>query len=407
MALPSGFNYDEENVPSYTLPDPLTTLEGKKVTTAAEWSARRQEILELFRSEVYGRQPKELSFTRAEILSEETALNGLAIRKQVRIFLTDKKERPAIDLLMYLPASNPDNCPTFVAMNFYGNHTIHSDPGILLSDRWVNNSSSLGIKNHKSTEAARGKRNHRWPVEMILKRGYSLCAFYYGDVDPDFNDGFENGVHEVLDEKHGDDRPADAWGSVASWAWGCSKVMDYLETDSAIDHKNVAVFGHSRLGKTSLWAGAEDERFALVISNDSGCGGAALSRRAFGETVKRINTSFPHWFCRNFRKYNDNENALPVDQHMLISLIAPRAVYIGSAKGDLWADPKGEFLSGKLAEPVYSLFGKDGLGVADHPEVDKAVGETIRYHMRSGGHDVKEYDWEQYLKAADAALTNE
>jgi hypothetical protein len=332
---------------------------------------------------------------------DRNALGGLATRKQVTVNFTGKKGGPEMDILIYLPNAGQKPVPTFVLLNFGGNHTIHSDPAIKLSRSWMRPGRG-GVVDNRATEESRGRGRSRFPLEKILERGYGLATIYYGDIDPDFHDEFKNGVHPVFDKLVDGKRDPDAWGSIGAWAWGLSRAMDYFESDKDIDKKRVAVLGHSRLGKTSLWAGARDERFAIVISNNSGCGGAALSRRAYGETVKRINTSFPHWFCDNFKDFNGKEGELPVDQHMLVALMAPRPVYVASADRDLWADPKGEFLSCRGANVVYRLLGKKGLGVRRMPGLDKPVQNgSIGYHVRSGGHDLSEYDWQRYMDFAD------
>ena len=404
MKRRSETNYSEQRVPKYTLPNPLVLSDGTRVTNARTWrKKRRPEILELFRKYVYGRapiaRPKNMAFKVFDL--ERKALAGLATRKQVTVNFTGKKDAPKMDILIYLPNAVKTPVPTFVILNFGGNHTIHPDPAIKLSKNWMR-PGSRGVVKNRAKEESRGRSRAGFPVEKILKRGYGLATIYYGDIDPDFHDGFKNGVHPVFDKLIDGERPPDAWGSIGAWAWGLSRAMDYFETDGDIDNKRVAVLGHSRLGKTSLWAGARDERFAFVISNNSGCGGAALSRRRFGETVERINKSFPHWFCENFKKYNGKEDDLPVDQHMLIALMAPRPVYVTSADGDLWADPRGEFLACKNASPVYHLLGVDGLGVRQMPSLDKPVQKgTIGYHVRSGGHALTQYDWQQFMDFAD------
>ena len=404
MKRRSETNYSEQRVPKYTLPNPLVLSDGTRVTNAGTWrTKRRPEILELFRKFLYGRapiaRPKNMTFKVFDL--ERKALAGLATRKQVTVNFTGKKNGPKMDILIYLPNAVKTPVPTFVILNFGGNHTIHPDPAIKLSESWMR-PGSRGVVKNRANEESRGRSRARFPVEKILKRGYGLATIYYGDIDPDFHDGFKNGVHPVFDKLIDGERSADAWGAIGAWAWGLSRAMDYFETDDDIDNKRVAVLGHSRLGKTALWAGARDERFAFVISNNSGCGGAALSRRRFGETVERINKSFPHWFCENFKKYNGKEDDLPVDQHMLIALIAPRPVYVTSADKDLWADPRGEFLACKHASPVYRLLGIKGLGVGQMPGLDQPVQKgAIGYHVRSGSHNLTEYNWQRFMDFAD------
>jgi hypothetical protein len=390
-----------------TLPELLVSENGTFISKASDWEQyRRDEILELFKNHVYGRVPDaELSITHHVKFMDRNALGGKAVMKEVELEVSNGSGSMDISLLIFLPRESNGPAPLFLGLTFNGNHTVHPDPRISIPGGWVMSNDQLGIMDNRATEGSRGARQLRWPVELILSRGYGLATINYGDIDPDFDDGFKNGIHALVDSR-GEIREKNAWGSIAAWAWGLSRAMDYFEKDDDIDQERVAVIGHSRLGKTSLWAGAQDERFALVISNNSGCGGAALSRRAFGETVGKINTSFPHWFCDQFLDYNDNEAALPVDQHMLLALMAPRPLYVASAAEDLWADPYGEYLSLYHGSRAYELYGKPSLEDDQLPEVDQPIRcGSLGYHIRSGKHDLTGYDWEQYLNFADEQMS--
>ncbi|MDH5603235.1 MAG: acetylxylan esterase [Cyclobacteriaceae bacterium] len=397
-------NYDESKVPDYTLPKILVNTKGKKISTKEQWEKlRRPEILDMFADQMYGKIPEnDVKVSFKVIKQDDKALGGKAVKKEVLATFTGNGKKAEMNILIYLPHSVSGPAPLFLGLNFFGNHTLQPDPDITLNPNWMRNSKDFGITENKATEATRGIRNSRWPVEEIIQRGYGVATIYYGDIDPDFDDGFQNGIHPLFYKK-GQTKPTEAeWGAIGAWAWGLSRALDYFETDSQVDHTKVAVLGHSRLGKASLWAGAADERFALVISNDSGCGGAALSRRAFGETVQRINTSFPYWFNDNFTQYNGKEASLPFDQHMLIALMAPRPVYVASAQDDQWADPKGEYLSTYLAGEVYKLYNLPTLTSGEMPPVDQPLKEgTLGYHMRTGKHDITLYDWTQYMDFAD------
>lgn len=385
-------NYDESQVPRFLLPPLLINEDGKKVTTPEEWERDcRPEILSLFAEQMYGVIPQYPAVeTSYEVLDvRKDALGGVATRKQVKLVFTKGFIKREMQLLIYLPNQVKEKAPLFFSYNFQGNQTIHTDPEILPS---------------VSSEKERANQLSRWPVEKILSAGYGVATAWYFDVFPDKEDGHRASVLRLFGYATEEDVRENSWQAIGAWAWGSSRVMDYFETDEQIDSGKVILMGHSRQGKAALWGGALDERFAVVISNNSGCGGAALSKRRYGETIGTIVNAFPHWFCKNFSQYAFNEELLTFDQHELLALIAPRPLYVASAEEDQWADPRGEFLAARYAGEVYELYGYEGVGIEEMPPLNQPVMNRVGYHIRTGKHDVTDYDWEQFILFADKWL---
>ncbi|MEO6328261.1 MAG: hypothetical protein ABIO55_04990 [Ginsengibacter sp.] len=398
-------NIDESKVYAYTLPDVLKMKNGRVVNNLEEWnSIQRPYIYNLFQENQFGKYPvKKIPLSFRLLEKEEEALGGLATRKQVRIYLHPTDTSVYTDVLLYFPNNAKKPVPVFLGYNFSGNHAIQKDAGIMLSQTWVA-TNAKGAVNNKATDSSRGAEASQWQVKEILSHGYAVATAYCGDLEPDNPDGWKTGIRTTLKDVL--KIQPEEWSAMGAWAYGLSRILDYLEKDKDINANKVALFGHSRLGKAALWAAASDKRFALIISNESGEGGAALSKRWYGETVKIINEKFPHWFVARYKTYGDNINALPIDGHMLLSLVAPRPLYVASAEGDSWSDPKGEFLSAKEAGRVYALFEKKGIDVDSMPPLNHPVGNTIRYHIREGKHNVTLFDWQQYLKFADEQWKN-
>ncbi len=389
-------NEVESAVPAYELPELLRTGEGARVESAEQWrQQRRPELVRMFEAEMYGMAPPRPAL-QFEVLEEATpALDGKALRKQVRIFFTGKQSGLAMDVLMYVPAGTTARIPFFWGLNFMGNHTTAADPGIRMPLPPAAGNGKARAKPLK--EFQRGEQAERWQIEWLIAQGYGTATAWYEEVDPDYDDGFQNGVHALYPDIEAK-RDAQTWGSLAAWAWALRVGMDYLEVEPWCDAQKVALHGHSRLGKATLWAGALDERFSVVISNNSGCGGAALSKRWFGETVGRINSAFPHWFCRSFQQWNGRESAMPYDQHQLLALVAPRGLLVGSAEGDGWADPEGEYLATQKASPAFVLFGERGLP-AEFARKNLAISPgNPAYWQRPGKHDVTLEDWQRWAQ---------
>ncbi|TWU59193.1 hypothetical protein Poly51_19790 [Rubripirellula tenax] len=379
------FNYDESKVPNYRLPNPLVLHSGNPVIDAATWnSTRRPELLELFRKHVYGRRPETEYSIAFDVESESTVLDGAAVGRTMKATVSIGPSSFQFPFVVFLPTESDDPAPAFVFIN---NRTFPAVAEV--------------TENYDSF----------YPVKDLIQRGYATASFFTSDVDPDRADGYADGIRVFFAD--GQPPTDDAWRSLSAWGFAASRVLDYLERIPQVDSSHVTVVGHSRGGKASLWAAAEDRRFSVAVSNQSGCGGAALSRRGYGETVGRITEVFPHWFCPRFATYAADVNGLPVDQHELISLIAPRGVYVTSADEDLWADPRGEYLSLVHAAPVFRLLGKTSIGndfiddpdllqYASPPPLDQPqiVGQT-GYHIGGGPHGLTHVDWRRIIDFVD------
>ena len=424
------FNYDEAKVRDYTLPDLLTLSDGEAVTTPEAWRvAARPRWLELLEATEYGRLLPPVPVT-AEEVERGPGPDG-STRLQARLRLGVGPDSPTTEVLVYLPSPSrgdapelpspsrgdapelpspsrgdaPERLPTFLHLNFGGNHAESTDPAVRIPAGWVPNGKDTGVDDNRAKASSRGTLASRWPVKLLHDRGFATATAYCGDVFPDHADGRKDSVLPSLGftadpTKLAGDEP----GAISTWAWQLSRILDWLVTLPEIDPTRVIVVGHSRLGKTALWAGAGDGRFAMVVSNESGCGGAALERRNYGETVKRITTSFPHWFAPTFATYAGRETELPIDQHVVLAMTAPRPLYVSSAVEDRWADPRGEFLAAVAAGPVWELFGREGLGTATFPAVDTPIGGSIGYHVRSGPHDITAVDWGHFAAFATRVL---
>jgi hypothetical protein len=382
------------------LPDPLVMFDGKRVTSREQWyKERRPELKALFQHYMYGYlppPPKEIKATVER--KDEKYFGGKATKKEVAIQF-GPEGTPKIHLLLVIPNQRKKPAAVFVGMNFCGNHTVVADPSVALPEAWLP-TRCPGCVENRATDEGRGKQVEVWNLENSIDRGYAVATFYSGDVDPDKPD-FTDGVHpHYLKPGQTEAGPQD-WGTIAAWAWGIHRAVDYLVTDADLDKTRIAVVGHSRLGKTALLAGAFDERIAMAIPLQAGCGGTAPSRGTVGESVTRINTSFPHWFNDEFPKFNDQVDRLPFDQHSLVALMAPRPVLFGNAVEDTWANPDGQFQVLQGADPVYRFLGAGGLDAKGTPETNRLIDSKLGYFIRPGKHSMSKVDWDMFLDYAD------
>lgn len=385
-------NYDEGKVGTYTLPDPLTLANGKKVKDQAIWTKqRRPEILRMYEEIQFGKvpgKPADLSF---KVFDKGTPVfGGKAIRRQVTVYFTKDTSDHKMDLLIYLPVKAAKPAPVLLNVSFMANSVTVNDPGVKPGMIW---------RGDKKVPAGASPMK-KVDVEKFIDHGIGYATVYYGDIEPDFKQGIKYGIRGLYLKPGTAYTANDEWGAISAWSWGLSRAMDYFETDKDIDARRVAITGASRLGKTALWTGARDQRFALVIASISGEGGAAISRRNFGETIKHITDTSRYFyqFAPNYHSFSDKVSELPMDSHMLISLVAPRPLLLQTGDTDNWSDPKGEFLAALSAQPVYNLFGKQGLNKTGMPQAkDTSMQNTLGYYMHSGGHAVLADDYDVFI----------
>ena len=384
------------------LPDPLVMLDGKRVSSRKMWfEKRRPELKALFQHYMYGYLPAVPTKVGARVLHEDRqAFGGKATLREVALTI-GPPAAPKIYLLLVVPNKRQGPAPVFVGMNFCGNHAVVADPKVHLPEVWMY-PGRKGVVKNRATDEGRGSQINTWALEQSIDRGYAVATFYNGDVDPDRKDVRE-GIQRFLYPKDHKPLAHDA-GTIAVWAWGISRAVDYLVTDRNLDAKRIAVVGHSRLGKTALLAAAMDERIALAIPHQAGCGGTAPSRGKVGESVARINTSFPHWFDGHFKEFNDRVDRLPFDQNCLVALVAPRPVLFSNAVKDTWANPAGQFEVLRAADPVYRFLGVGGLGAKEMPATGKLLDSTLGYYIRPGVHSMTKGDWKVFLDFADKHL---
>ncbi len=376
------------------LPSPFRRFPKGAVNTDAEWNRlQRPELRELFRHYMYGYEPRAPKLESSLVREDRQALAGKATLREVTLKFGPPGTRP-IHLLEVLPNRHKGRAPLFLGLNFCGNHAVLADPKIQLADGWLY--PGPGVTNNQATNAARGTAVDTWNIEGSIDRGYAVATFYNGDVEPDHPDAADGVRARYAAAEPG----AYDWGAVSAWAWGLSRAVDYLRKEERVDGNRIAVVGHSRLGKASILAAAFDDRIAMAIPLQAGCGGTAPSRGKIGESVKAINEHFPHWFNGLFKQFNDQPERLPFDQHELIALVAPRPVLISCATEDTWSNPEGQFEMARAADPVYRLLGVEGLKAKTMPATGDLVNSRLGYFIRPGKHSMTKVDWEAFWEFA-------